>query len=87
MDKNCCNICYESNVSIIILGNCNHRICINCIRKVNKCPFCRGRIPNDILNLSNIKKKNNINDLDNIELIVDDDTNYINSWINMLDKS
>lgn len=84
MSKKKCNICYESNVSIIIFGNCSHKVCVNCISKLDKCPFCRGHLPDDI-KILDYSKKSNIN-LDNIEIIVDDNIDYMNSWINMLNK-
>jgi len=44
-----CHVCYEnlyiSDKKILIL-NCGHLLCDNCILNLNLCPLCRGEIIN-----------------------------------------
>lgn len=38
-----CNICLEEEYEIIDL-KCSHKLCIECLQKINMCPFCRMEI-------------------------------------------
>ena len=87
MNDKFCGICYENVNSNIIFGNCSHKMCVKCIKKlcVKICPFCRGKLPSDI---SDILKVDNIETThiqsDTYDFIIDDQIEYINSWNNML---
>ncbi len=35
-----CDVCYTVNKQVN-LPNCSHKTCINCFKKLSKCPFCR----------------------------------------------
>jgi hypothetical protein len=39
-----CKICYENPMNCIILPCAHFAICINCSKKLDKCPVCRGSI-------------------------------------------
>lgn len=37
-----CNICLKEYKNIIrIITTCNHTFCLDCLSKLNKCPYCR----------------------------------------------
>ena len=73
-----CLICCDNKGSLIIFGNCGHKMCIQCTKKLinKKCPFCRRILPNDINLLLN-SKINNYNIGYNDDIIIDDDIDYI----------
>ncbi len=53
-----CCICYD--VKKMYPLNCMHKLCINCLEKVNICPLCRKKIKLNICTFVNIIKNNNI---------------------------
>ncbi len=38
LNKSECSICYELTNN---KTNCNHDVCLICLKKINKCPLCR----------------------------------------------
>ena len=52
---NICEICFKDYDNNSIVLNCNHKFHINCIKysienkKKTVCPYCRGKINNDII--------------------------------------
>lgn len=44
MNNDTCIICYNDNSGKL---SCNHRVCIECVTKINrKCPYCRKMFNN-----------------------------------------
>ena len=39
-----CNICREDRIIIKLECHEEHKVCINCVRRINECPYCRERI-------------------------------------------
>ena len=40
-----CNICLKEYKNIIkITTICNHTFCLDCLSKLNKCPYCRKKL-------------------------------------------
>lgn len=86
MNDRYCGICYESINSNVIFGNCGHKICVKCLKKMRGrlCPFCRGSLPNDIIDFISINESNNNESNYEYDFIIDDNLEYINCWKNML---
>lgn len=49
-EDECC-ICLEINIKLNL--KCKHKICIDCYKKINKCPFCRDIIKENKTNQNN----------------------------------
>ena len=39
--ENECRICYEDKSNFWSCTQCVYKICLNCEKRLNKCPFCR----------------------------------------------
>lgn len=58
--NNECNICYDEYFRKIILRCCNNLICLECLKKIKICPFCKSKI-SEVIGIYNINKtKKNI---------------------------
>ena len=52
-----CNICLKEYKNIIkITTTCKHTFCLDCLSKLNNCPYCRK-----ILNVKNYFKQTELN--------------------------
>nr|QBK88789.1 MAG: RING domain protein [Mimivirus LCMiAC01] len=41
-EDNICYICNDSPNNVVLPCSIHHRVCINCVRELNRCPFCRA---------------------------------------------
>lgn len=58
-----CSICLRTDNDFYFINECNctHLICLTCISKINKCPFCRHLFSSDILMLTDVYRIHDLN--------------------------
>lgn len=50
-----CNICYDNYFRKIVLRCCNNLICLECLKKIKFCPFCKSKIT-EVIGIYDINK-------------------------------